>query len=120
MRYISYSTSTRSGPLQKALAIIVAVVLGVLGIMFSAVFLSIVLVVVVVGGLVLLWKTRGIRKQMRQMQENMQATMQEAQARSANPEREVFKDDAFEGEVYEGVVIEGEATRVDESGSRRK
>jgi len=120
MRYISYSTSTRSSPLQKVLAIIVTVVLVTLGIMFSAVLLSIVLFVVVIGGLVLLWKTRGIRKQMRQMQENMQATMQETRTHSANPAGGVFKDDVSEREVYEGIVIEGEATRVDEPDGNRK
>ena len=65
--------------------------------MFSAILLAVILMVVVFGGAYLWWKTRGLRKLMRNFR------------LMARHER----GDAFAGEVFKGEVIEGEVTRVD-------
>ena len=67
MKYISDTTGNPPGLLQKVLALIVTVVLAILGLMFSVVLFSAILVAVVIFGTYLWWKTRAIRKQMRQM-----------------------------------------------------
>lgn len=109
MRQISYSSANPPGLLQKALAIIITAALAVLGFMFSAVLLAIVMVALVVGGAYMWWKTREVRRQMRQMQEQMR----DFQARSSSAQSEAFESEAFHGEVFEGEIIEGEAVRVD-------
>ncbi|MBK9160035.1 MAG: hypothetical protein IPM27_00445 [Nitrosomonadales bacterium] len=108
IKYVSYSGTRRPGLLQKIAALVVAVVLGTLALMFSALLLLILLFVAVVGGAYFWWKTREVRKQFRQMQ---------AQMRDSQTSREA----SAPGEVYEGEIIEGEAIRVDEAriGERR-
>ncbi len=114
MRQISYSSANPPGLLQKALAIIITAALAVLGFMFSAVLLAIILVALVIGGAYMWWKTREVRRQMRQMQEQMR----DFQTRSASAQSEAFESEAFHGEVFEGEIIEGEAVRVDEPRGR--
>lgn len=103
IKFISTPPSQPSNPLRKVLAFIVTLALAGLALMFSAVLLVFILIVVVIGGTVLWWKTRAIRKQMREQ-------MQEFAAHGATMQRE-----AFAGEAFNGEVIEGEVIRVDES-----
>lgn len=100
-KYIS-STSSRPGLLRKAVAIVWTVALIGLALMFSAVLLTAILIVAVIGGAYLWWKTREIRRLMREQRQNFPP-------RSAQAESDVFR-----GEVYSGEVIEGEAVRVHE------
>ncbi len=101
-KYISFSSSRRSGPLRKLATLAGMVVLGVVALMFSAVLLVVILAVVVFGGAWLWWKTREMRRQIREAQAQMRQMTQ-----------------PFRGEVYEGEIIEGVAVRVDEPVVRR-
>lgn len=96
IKFISFP-STRLSPLRKLLAIIATAALVALLLMFSVVML----VVILLGGglawLYLWWKTRELRKQMRDF----------APAGAHGGLRE--------NDVVKGVVIEGEVTRVDVS-----
>lgn len=107
-KYISNSSSDRPGLLRKAVTLAGMAALGIVALMFSAVLLSVLLVVVAVGGAYLWWKTRAVRRQFREMQARMRQ-MHEAAAR-AEPRGETFR-----GEVYEGEIIEGEVVRVRET-----
>ncbi len=69
--------------------------------MFSAVLLAFLLSIGAVIFAWLWWKTRELRRQMREQ-------MKDIPPPGATVEREVFR-----GETYEGEVIEGEAVRVD-------
>ncbi|MFZ3017057.1 MAG: hypothetical protein WA056_01215 [Gallionella sp.] len=111
IKQISYTSSHRPSLLRKAVTLVGMAALGVVALMFSAVLLAVILVVVVFGGAYLWWKTRAVRKMMREMQGRMRQ-MQEASARTDEPQ-------AFRGEVYEGEVIEVVAVRVEESDARR-
>jgi hypothetical protein len=97
---IKYITSSSRPPslLGKAGMVIATVAAAGVALMFSAVLLSVLLIVAVFGGAYLWWKTREVRKMMR-------AQMQDFQARSATVQREAFKGETFEGEVIEGEVI---------------
>lgn len=106
-KYISHSPAGRPGLLRKLVAIVWAVALIGLVLMFSAMLLTIILVVAVIGGAYLWWKTREIRRLMREQGQNFPPC--DAQAES----------DVFRGEVYSGEVIEGEAVRVHEPDIRR-
>lgn len=103
IQYIPPPPGNRN-PLQKLLALVVTAALVTLGLMFSAVLFVVVLVVVAFGGIYLWWKTREVRRQMRQMQD----AVREYQTQRAAMERDMYRDDAFQGEV-----IEGEAVHVD-------
>lgn len=105
MRYLSYSSNAQSGLLRKAVALVATLALAVLVLMFSAVLLVVVLVIGVVAGAYLWWKTRAIRKQMRQMRD--------FPPRGANPQGEAFSGDAFAGEIIEGVAIRVDEPRQD-------
>ena len=96
MRHIAYTSANPPSLLQKMLAIIVTAALVTLGLMFSAVLFAAILIVVVIGWAWMWWKTREVRRQMKQMHEQMR----DFQERGANMERETF---------------EGEVIRVDES-----
>ena len=95
MKYISHTTPP--GLLQKTTAIVTTAALLGLGLMFSAVLLTVIVTIGAAAWFYLWWKTRGLRKQ-------MQAQMQDFPPRGA----------AMESEVFHGEVIEGEAVRVDE------
>lgn len=107
-KYISYTSTGRPGLLRKAGTLVGMVALAVVALMFSAVLLTVLLIVAVIGGAYLWWKTREVRKQFREMQARMRQ-MQESAARAGEPQRE-----AFRGEVYEGEIIEGEVINVGE------
>lgn len=101
-KYISYTQAGRSSLLRKAVAFIWAVALLGLALMFSAVLLAVMLIVAVVGGAYLWWKTRKLRRQIREQMQNFPP-------RSMQSESDVFRSEA-----YSGTVIEGEAIRVHE------
>lgn len=70
-----------------------------LALMFSAVLLALLLVIGVTAWAYLWWKTRALRKQMRNFP----------------PPGAQAENGAFKDEAHSGVVIEGEAVRVHES-----
>ena len=107
MKYISYTSAGRPGLLRKALALVWTVALVGFALMFSAMLLTAILIVAVIGGAYLWWKTREVRKQFREMQARMRQ-MHESAARAES------QNGVFSGEVYEGEIIEGEAVCVDE------
>jgi flagellar biosynthesis component FlhA len=115
MRHIAYSSTNPPSLLQKALAIIVTAALVVLGLMFSAVLFAVILIVVAVGWGWLWWKTREVRRQMKQMHEQMR----DFQAGAAEP-GEASESEVFREEVFEGEIIEGEVIHVDESREDRR
>jgi membrane protein implicated in regulation of membrane protease activity len=86
MKFIFYAPTHPSSLLQKIVRLIVLV--GVL-LMFSAVMLVVILIVVAIALVYLWWKTREIRK-----------LMKNVPPRSSNME-----DEMFGGEVIEGQVI---------------
>ena len=92
-RYLVYG-SQKPGLLRKTAAIVAFAAMAAIALMFSAVLLALLLFIGAIAGIYLWWKTRDLRRQMREMQvaEMESCAMQE--------------DDA-------GVVIEGEAVRVD-------
>ena len=107
MKYLIYTTAKPPGLLQRTAAVVATAGLVALGLMFSAVLLPFILAIIAAIWAWLWWKTRELRRQMKQMQDFA--------AQNANVGREIFRGEAFEGEI-----IEGEATRVDDSpGGRR-
>lgn len=102
MKYISHTPASRPGLLRKAVALVWTVALVGLALMFSAVLLTAILIIALIGGTYLWCKTRKLRKQMREQMQNFPP-------RGAQTESDVFR-----GEVYSGEVIEGEAVRVHE------
>ena len=109
MRYIAYTTANRPSLLQKTVAIVATAALVAVGLMFSAVLFVALLIVLALGWAYVWWKTREVRRQMKQMHDNVR----ELQERSADMQHETFEREAFRGETYEGEIIEGEAVRVD-------
>jgi UPF0716 family protein affecting phage T7 exclusion len=107
MRHIAYTSTNPPSLLQKTLAIIVTAALVALGLMFSAVLFAAILIVVVIGWAWMWWKTREVRRQMKQMHEQMR----DFQERSANMQQESFESGVFRGETFEGEIIEGEVIR---------
>ncbi len=106
-KYISHSPAGRPGLLRKLVAIVWTVALIGLALMFSAMLLTIILIVAVIGGAYLWWKTREIRRLMREQRQNFP------------PHGTRMESDVFRGEVYSGEVIEGEVVRVHEPGAKR-
>jgi ABC-type bacteriocin/lantibiotic exporter with double-glycine peptidase domain len=97
MKYISHIPGKPRSLVQKTVAIIATVVLAIVALMFSAVLLAVVLSVGVVVFAYLWWKTRELRKLMRN---------------SPPPQA---ANDVFAGETSRGEVIEGEVVRPDDS-----
>jgi len=95
-----------------ATAIAMAVLAGV-ALMFSAILLAVILIVVVFGGAYLWWKTRALRKLMKEQMRGF--SPHGADTRGDAFAGEVLKGEVIEGEVIEGEVIEGEVIRVGES-----
>lgn len=92
-RYLFYTATNRLSLWRKAVAVITSTVLVVLVLMFSAVFFVVIFIVGALGWAYLWWRTRELRKQMRNF-----------------PPRGA----SMENEVFTGEVIEGEVIRVDE------
>ncbi len=97
IKFVSLPAQPRS-PLRKLLALVVTIVLAIVALMFSAVLLAVVLAFAVFGGIYLWWKTRTLRKLMREV----------ASAHA-------MRRDAFARDTSEGEVVEGEVIRVDGS-----
>jgi hypothetical protein len=81
--------------MQKLIALISTAVLIALGMMFSAVLLVFIAVAGVIVFTWLWWKTRAVRKLMREQRGTMHAANDDA----------VFTDENFKGEIIEGEVI---------------
>ena len=109
MKYVTYTSTNQPGVLGKIALAVSTVALAGVALMFSAVLLSGILIVGTIAGAWLWWKTREVRRQMRQMQE----AMQNAQARSTTTAGETFQAEAFDGEVFEGEVISVERSDSD-------
>lgn len=131
MRYISYSSSNGSGPLQKVAAVVGTVAVAAALLVFSSVFLAVLAVVAVVGGAVVWWKTRHVRKIMREMRASMKRARGEfeggdwqgpwgAQGPFGQAAQSGQSGQYAREERYEGVIIEGEAVRVDERDARTR
>jgi hypothetical protein len=103
MKNLSDSTAKLPGPLHRTAAFIATAALLGLVLMFSAVLL----VIILIGGAITLaylwWKTRDLRKQMRDFP----------------PSGEVMGGVVREGGVVKGEVIEGEVIRVVDSRDQR-
>ena len=104
IKFISPASGNPPGLLRKTAAVITMVVLAGVALMFSAILLTAILIIAVFGGAYLWWKTRALRKLMKE------------QMRGFPPHGgATMRSDAFAGEVFKGEVIEGEVIRVDES-----
>jgi hypothetical protein len=98
IKYVLNSPATSSGPLRKLAALIVTVAMAGLALMFSAVLFAIIIVAGTIAWIYLWWKTRELRKQMRDF-----------------PPREVTREE----KMGDGNVFEGEAIRVVDSRDER-
>jgi len=87
-------TSNSPRLLSRLIGFIITAALIVVGLMFSAVLLVFIVIAGVIAFGYLWWKTRAMRKQMREQQN--------ARGGAAN---DVFGDDDFKGEIIEGEVI---------------
>lgn len=94
IKYVRNSPATSSGLLRKLAASVVTVAMVGLALMFSAVLFAIIVVAGAIAWAYLWWKTRELRKQMRDF-----------------PPREVMR----EKRMSDGNVFEGEAVRVVDS-----
>ena len=97
MKYIFLAPSNSSSPWRKLPALIATVVLVGLVLMFSAVLLAILVLVGAVAWAYLWWKTREVRKQMR-----------EFRSREMGPEIKANDGEVFEGQVIKVVDIQHE------------
>jgi hypothetical protein len=107
MKYIPPPSARPPGLLRKTATVIAMVALAGVALMFSAILLAFILIVVVFGGAYLWWKTRALRKLMKE------------QMRGFPPRGATMRNDAFAGEAFKGEVIEGDVIRVDESPAKR-
>lgn len=80
--------------MSKAVALIVTASLIVLGLMFSVLFLTVIATVGVIAFGYLWYKTRALRRLMRERAMN-----------GAANDADAFKDEVFKGEIIEGEVI---------------
>lgn len=101
MKNLSYTSSRPPSLFQRSAAIVGMVALAGIALMFSAVLLVFLLSIGAVMLALLWWKTRELRRQMRDQMKGFPPP-------GAAVEREVFRYQRYEGEV-----IEGEAIRVD-------
>jgi len=88
-----FRQGTPSGPLAKVVAFVLSAVFLVLAFMFSLVALAVVAVVGVLLGGWLWWKTRALRKQMKEMREANQMAQ----------DRPIRSDQVIEGEFIREV-----------------
>jgi len=99
MRNLPDHSSNFPEPLRKVAAVAATVVVAGVALMFSAVLLAAILTVGTIGAAYLWWRTRELRKQMRNMS-----------AQEMDMQGEVVMSDDFKGEVIEGEVIHVEET----------
>lgn len=107
IKLILPSSARPPGLLRKTAVVIATVALAGVALMFSAILLAVILIGVVFGGAYLWWKTRELRKLMKE------------QRRDFPPQGATMRGDAFAGEVFKGEIIEGEVVRVDKSPAKR-
>jgi len=100
MMNLSNTSANFPNPLRKVAALVSTVALVGAAIMFSAVVLVAILIVGTIGAGYLWWKTRELRKQMRNFHH-----------RDIVMEGEVVESEKFGGEVIEGEVIRVDETR---------
>lgn len=79
-----------ASPFRKVVGLLVTVVVAIIALMFSAVFFSVVAVLGLIAWAYIWWKTREVRKQMREFAAQSQEVMREQHASN---------DEVFEGEV---------------------
>ncbi|OGS97251.1 MAG: hypothetical protein A3H31_10495 [Gallionellales bacterium RIFCSPLOWO2_02_FULL_57_47] len=101
IKYISPSSANPPGLFRKTVALITMVALAGVALLFSAMLLVVILIVVVFGGAYLWWKTRELRKQMKNF--------------APSPHSATVQSDVFAGEAFKGEVMEGEVVRMDEA-----
>lgn len=87
-KQVFIASASSSGPLRKVAVFVTTVALAGLVLMFSAVLLAILLLVGTIAWAYLWWKTRELRKQMRDIQ-----------SRAEQREKMASNDAVFEGEV---------------------
>jgi len=92
-----------ANPLQKVVALVISIVLAGLMLMFSAVVFAFILVIGLLAWGYVWWKTRKIRKQMRDF----------------SPQSVVMENAVDTENVYSGEVIEGEVIHVVETEDKR-
>jgi hypothetical protein len=137
MRYIAYTSSASRGLLPKVAAAVVSIAVFAGLIVFSSVFLAVLLLLAAIGGSVVWWKTRHVRRMMREMQGQMNRAREAFENGAANGQGPFGAQGPFarqgpftaprraeaqysREEEYEGVIIEGEAVRVDEPREARR
>jgi predicted lipid-binding transport protein (Tim44 family) len=103
MKNIAYTSTRPPSLLRKIAATVMTIALAGLALMFSAVILTALLIMLVIGGSIFWWKTRELRKQMKQHKQNFPPPS------GASKHSDIFADAELKGQV-----IEGEAVRVDE------
>ncbi|MEI7842483.1 MAG: hypothetical protein WCI39_05570 [Gallionellaceae bacterium] len=104
IKFISTSSNQPVGLLRKIVAIVLTIALVAVALMFSAILLTAIFILVLVGGTYLWWKTREIRKHLKTFSQ---------QAAS-------MRGDAFTEAASQGEVIEGEVIHVDKSFSAKR
>jgi len=104
MKYISHTSAKPPSLLRKTAVIVATTALAAVALMFSAMLLAFLLCVGAVAFTWLWWKTRALRRQMREQMKDF-------------PPR---GKDMGNGEVSGGEVIEGESIRVDEPADNPK
>jgi hypothetical protein len=97
MQNLPQGSINSSNPLRKLAAFATTVVLAGLALMFSVVAFAVILVAGTMALIYLWWKTRELRKQMR----------------NYSPQDMEREGAVFGSETFRGEVIEGEAVRVD-------
>jgi ABC-type bacteriocin/lantibiotic exporter with double-glycine peptidase domain len=93
IKYISTVANPSVSAPRKLLSIIVAVALASLALMFSAILLAVILILAVIIGIYLWWKTRAIRRQLNAHRQQF------AKAQNATVQGDSFTDEIIEGEV---------------------
>ncbi len=111
MQNIHYNNSQSPSLLRKGAALIMTAVMIGLSLVFSVFLLAFVLIAGVLVMGFLWWKTRGLRKQMRDQPPGGTVFGSGGVYESQVFKGEAFGSEVFKGEVYEGEIIEGEVIR---------
>lgn len=93
-----------SGLLRKALAFFIAAAMIGVALMFSALLFVVILAVVLMAWIYLWWKTRDLRKQMRDLP-NGGWPVDAGVSDDVIIEEEITRNEVFKGEVIEGEVV---------------
>jgi ABC-type transport system involved in Fe-S cluster assembly fused permease/ATPase subunit len=90
MRFVMPPSANPPSPLRKLVGVIVTISVAIVALMFSAMFFAVIAVVGLIAWAYFWWKTRDVRKQMREFAKQSESMMQEQAASN---------DEVFEGEV---------------------